>query len=127
MEKYKNVAEYLERLKGGTFPKEVLAKVLEIRKIVKSIIKGKENYSEEIKYGIPTLVLKIGKKNKNILHYGGFKKHVSIFPGQRVIDFLKKELENFETSKGTIKFPLGKKLSLILIKKIIRFCLENNR
>ena len=118
MKSYKNTEEYLKNFDG-----EVLEKLLEIRKIAKEVISKnlKEKVSEEIKYGIPTFVLKEGKKTKNLFHYGGFKTHVSLFPGAEAIKIFEKDLEKFETSKGTIKFSLGKKLPVALIIEIINY------
>ena len=119
MKIYKNTEEYLKNFDG-----EVLEKLLEIRSIGKSLVEKnknlKEKVFEEIKYGIPTFVLKEGRKTKNLFHYGGFKTHVSLFPGAEAIEIFKKDLKTYETSKGTVKFLLGKKLPATLIKKIIK-------
>lgn len=121
MKSYKNVEEYLQNFKGEE-NKKILKKLLEIRKLVKSVIpkKMRPNIREEIKYGIPTVVLQEGKKSKNLFHYGGFKTHVSLFPGSAPIKLFQKELKKYETSKGTIKFQLGNKLPSVLIRRILK-------
>ncbi len=120
MKSYKNVEGYLKNFKNKENEK-VLEKLLELRKIGWNVVGKNENIFEEIKYGIPTFVLKTGKKSKNLFHYGGFKTHVSLFPGSEPIQVFKKDLTKFEISKGTIKFPLGKKLPVGLLKKIIKY------
>lgn len=120
MKSYKNTEEYLKNFDG-----EVLKKFLELRKIAQTLVEKnknlKEKVSEEIKYGIPTFVLKENGKSKNLFHIGAFKNHISFFPGSEAIKTFAKELKDFETSKGTIKFPSNKKLPINLIKKIIKF------
>lgn len=117
MKSYKNIDEYIK-----SFPKEVQVKLKEFRLVIKKTIsvnlKIKNLKVEEaIKYGIPTLRL----NNKNIVHFGGFKSHVSFFPGSEPIEYFKKDLLKYETSKGTIKFNLDKKLPVTLIAKITKF------
>lgn len=65
-------------------------------------------------YGAPAFKL----DGKQIL-YAAFKEHVGIYPEPEVIDHFKKELENYQTSKGTIKFDLGRSIPYELIEKII--------
>ncbi len=72
--------------------------------------------TEAIKYGIPTFVL-----NGNLVHFGGFESHVSFFPTSAPMDVFKRELSNYETTKGTIHFPLDKPLPIALIRKIVLF------
>jgi uncharacterized protein YdhG (YjbR/CyaY superfamily) len=123
MQSYKNINEYLK-----TLQEPVLGKFLEMKKISDSVLAKNKKLEgkvfEEIKYGIPTYVLKEGKKSKNLFHLGAFKTHVSIFPGPKVIKFYEKDLKKLETSKGTIKFPLESKLPKVLISKIVKKALS---
>jgi uncharacterized protein YdhG (YjbR/CyaY superfamily) len=123
MQSYKNINEYLK-----TLQEPVLGKFLEMKKISDSVLAKNKKLEgkvfEEIKYGIPTYVLKEGKKSKNLFHLGAFKTHVSIFPGPKVIKFYEKDLKKLETSKGTIKFPLEGKLPKVLISKIVKKALS---
>jgi uncharacterized protein YdhG (YjbR/CyaY superfamily) len=121
MKNSKNTNEYLKNV-----DKDVLPKFLELRKISLNLLSKYKNIEEEIKYGIPTFVWKEGKKTKNLFHIGAFKTHVSLFPGSQAIEFFKKDLEKFVTSKGTIKFLLTQKLPGTLVKKIIKFCITNS-
>lgn len=118
MKSYKNVDEYLDNFQG-----EVLQKLREIRKILKTNIPKNLEILEVIKYGIPTLVLKKQKKSINLIHFGGFKTHVSVFPGPQVIQEFKNDLTKYETSKGTIKFSIDKQIPEKLIIKILKFIL----
>jgi uncharacterized protein YdhG (YjbR/CyaY superfamily) len=82
----------------------------------KTIHKAVPNAVEAIKYGIPTITF-----HGNLVHFGGFKNHISFFPTSSGIREFQKELSKCETSKGTIHFPINKKLPLGLISKIVKF------
>lgn len=129
MKSYKTADEYIQ-----SFPKEVQEKLNEIRSAIKKVLPKSLKIEEEIKYGIPTFVLKTKKSatskvivSTNLIHFGGFKKHVSLFPGAEAGLYFKKDLLKYETSKGTIKFPLDTKLPLGLISKITKFRLKRTQ
>lgn len=95
-------------------PKETQELLKQIRSLIKKLLPKSE---EAIKYGIPTFRM----FNKNVVHFGGFKTHISFFPGADGVAEFEKELTKFKVSKGTIQFPLGKKLPSTLIAKIVKF------
>ena len=112
METYNNIDDYIK-----AFPKEVQLLLEQIRATIK---KAAPKAEEAIRYGIPTFRV----NNKNLVHFGGFKDHVSFFPGASGISAFKKELAIYKTSKGTVQFPLDKKLPLTLIAKIVKYRLK---
>ena len=71
---------------------------------------------EKISYGIPTY-----KWTKNIIHFGGFKNHIGLFPGAKAIAAFQEELSKYKTSKGTVQIPWDQELPTALIQKIILF------
>lgn len=73
--------------------------------------------TEAISYGIPTFKL----NGKNLVHFAAYKTHFAFYPASEAIEVFKKDLVDFETSKGTIRFPLNKPLPMDLIKKITEF------
>jgi uncharacterized protein YdhG (YjbR/CyaY superfamily) len=113
MKNYKNIDEYISGFSG-----ETRKKLEQIRKVVREVA---PEATEKISYGIPTFYL-----NGNLVHFGGFKDHVSFFPTSYGVAAFKEELSGYETSKGTIKFPLDKPLPLDLIRKITQACAERN-
>ena len=114
MEKYETVDEYIANFSGET------KKRLEvIRKTIKDTV---PEATEKISYGIPTFYL-----NGNLVHFGGFKTHIGLFPGPVAVAEFKKELSDYKTSKGTIQLPLDKPLPLDLIKKITKVCVQRNK
>jgi uncharacterized protein YdhG (YjbR/CyaY superfamily) len=75
-----------------------------------------------MKYGIPTFVL-----GENLVHFGGFKTHVGFYPAPSGIAAFKKELSVYEGAKGSVKFPLDRRMPLPLIARIVRFRVEEVR
>ena len=71
---------------------------------------------ERISYGIPTFRL-----NRNLVHFGAYKKHIGFYPTPSGIEHFKDDLLNYEVSKGTIKFLLTKPIPYDLIKQIVEF------
>ena len=72
--------------------------------------------TEKIAYGIPTFVLR-----GNLVHFGGYTKHIGFYPSPSAITHFKKELSNYETAKGSVKFKLEEPIPFDLITKIVKF------
>jgi uncharacterized protein YdhG (YjbR/CyaY superfamily) len=81
-----------------------------------AIRKAAPRAEEAISYGLATY-----KLNGNLVHFGGFKGHVSFFPTPSGIEAFKEELTPWKVTKGTIQFPLDAKLPLGLITRITKF------
>lgn len=112
MNTYKNIDEYI-----ANFPDATQEKLKKIRQIIRDTA---PNAVEVISYGIPTYKL----DGKNVIHFGGYEKHIGLYPGSTPIVSLQKDLEGYKTSKGTVQFPLDKPIPYDLIKKITKFCVE---
>lgn len=85
-----------------------------IRAIIRSVVPAES--TEAISYGIPTF-----KYNGSLVAFAAFKNHCSFFPmSGSVIAAFRKELKDFQTSKGTLRFPLDKPLPAALVKKLVR-------
>ena len=102
----------------AAFPKEVQILLKSVRATIK---KAAPLAQETIKYGIPTFVYK-----GNLVHFGGYKNHIGFYPAPRGIAAFKKELSEYEGAKGTVQFPLDKKIPLGLISKIVKFRVLDN-
>jgi len=93
-----------------------------LQKIRKIIQDAAPDAKEKIGYGIPTFTLK-----GNVIHFAGYKQHIGIYPtAAGVVAFLP-VLQDYSTSKGTIKLPLDRPIPYDLVKQIAEFCVENNR
>lgn len=97
------------------FPLRTQRVLQRILSIGKDVVPDAE---EIIRYGVPTLRV----AGKNVVHFGGFKNHVSLFPGTEALAAFKNKIVSFKSSKGTIQFPLDRPLPEDLIRQIIAFC-----
>jgi uncharacterized protein YdhG (YjbR/CyaY superfamily) len=77
-------------------------------------IKAAAPKAEEcISYGVPAFRL----NGKFLVAYAAAKSHCAFYPGA-VIEHLK-ELKDYDTSKGTIRFPADKPLPAALVRKLV--------
>ena len=78
---------------------------------------------ECISYGIPTFRL----EGRMLVSFGAGANHCAFYPlsASTVADF-EDELKGYDTSKGTIRFPLDKPIPLSLVKEIVRFRVKEN-
>jgi uncharacterized protein YdhG (YjbR/CyaY superfamily) len=72
--------------------------------------------TEAISYGIPMF-----KYQGLLVGFAAFSKHCSLFPtSMAVMKAFKNELKGYQTSKGTIRFPVDKPLPAALVKKLVK-------
>ena len=102
----------------ANFPEEIRTILSELRKVIQASAPQAE---ETINYGIPTF-----KYNGNLVHYAAFKKHIGFYPTPSGINAFEKELEPYEISKGTVKFPLDKPIPFNLVEKIVKYRVKEN-
>ncbi len=96
------------------FSGEQLESLIALRDVLREALPGAE---EKIAWGMPTFAL----NGKNVAHFQGFKKHCSYFPGSGGIAATLDTLPDWcKVSKGTIRFPIGKKLPKTLVKKLVK-------
>jgi uncharacterized protein YdhG (YjbR/CyaY superfamily) len=78
--------------------------------------------TEVISYRIPMF-----KYKGMLMGFAAFSNHCSLFPGSlSAMKALQNELKDFETSKGTIRFPVDKPPSAALIKKLLKARMAEN-
>ena len=95
------------------FSGEQLETLQHLRETILSIV---PQAKETLSYGMPAFEI----DGKVVAGFDGFKKHCSYFPHSGSV---LEELDDFpewcEVSKGTLKFPIGKKLPKTLVRKLI--------
>jgi uncharacterized protein YdhG (YjbR/CyaY superfamily) len=111
--KFKTIDEYIV-----SFPSDVQEKLEKLRRVIKGSAPRAE---EAIAYGIPTFRL-----NGNLVHFAAFKDHISFFPTSSPIPVFKKELAPYKQSKGTIQFPMDRPIPFDLVKKIVKYRVNEN-
>ena len=110
---YSNIDEYIEK-----FPAEVQEKLKKLRLVIRETAPMVE---EKINYGMPTFWLK-----GNLVHFAAYEKHIGFYPTSSGVAAFLNELDGFKTSKGGIQFPIDQELPWDLIKKIVKFRVEEN-
>jgi len=95
-------------------PPEQRRMLKQIRSLARSVAPGAE---DAWSYRIPALRL----DGKVLVWYAGFKAHVSLFPmTDRIRRAFAAELKGYKTAKGTIQFPVGKRIPVSLVKRLIK-------
>lgn len=102
------------------FPKDVQVILEKMRETIK---KSAPKSEETMSYGIPTFDM----NGKHLVHFAAFKNHVGFYPTPSGISKFQKEMSDYETAKGSVKFPLDKTIPFDLIKEIVEFRVEENK
>ena len=102
----------------ASFPKDVQDKLESIRKAIK---KEAPDAKEVIGYGMPTF-----KLEGNLVHFAAYKRHIGFYPTPSAIVAFKKELSRYKQSKGAVQFPIDEPPPIELVKRMVRFRVEEN-
>lgn len=113
MKTYKDVDSYID-----AFPKEVQVSLKLLRQTIKKLAPKAE---EGISYGMPGY-----KLGGPLVYFAAFKSHIGFYPTPTGVKAFQKELSKYKTSKGAVQFPLGEKVPIALVTKIVKFRLKQN-
>jgi len=89
-----------------------------LRKAIRAAAPGVE---ECISYGMPGFRY----DGRMLVWFGAAAKHCAFYPGG-VVQAYEKELKDFETSKGTIRFQPDRPLPATLVRKIVKERIAGN-
>ncbi len=112
--KYETIDDYI-----SLFPSNVQDLLISVFITLKKVVPKSE---ETINYGIPTLKL----NGKNLVHFAGYEHHIGFYPGSKAVLKFAKEIAGYKSAKGSIQFPIDKKMPLALINKITKFAVADN-
>jgi uncharacterized protein YdhG (YjbR/CyaY superfamily) len=112
-QEYQSIDEYIR-----SFPEHVQKKLAELRNVIKELA---PEASEKISYQMPTFFL-----NGNLVHFAGHSKHIGFYPTPSGIEAFQSELSKYKYAKGSVQFPMEEPLPVELIKKIVKFRVEEN-
>ena len=98
----------------GALPPDAKQALKKVRATIKSAAPRAE---EAFSYRIPAFRL----DDRALVWYAAFKNHYSIYPiGAAITRALAREVDGYETAKGTIRFPLSEPVPVGLIKKLVK-------
>jgi len=101
------------------FPEEVQKILEQVRKTIRN---EAPEATETINYGIPTFQM-----GGNLVHFAGFKNHIGFYPAPSGIEAFKAELSTYKGAKGSVQFPLNKPIPYDLIRRIVKFRVQENK
>jgi uncharacterized protein YdhG (YjbR/CyaY superfamily) len=105
----KTIDEYLARVN----PKQRAA-LQKLRQTIRTVM---PNAEECISYGIPAFRL----NGRSVVFFGAWADHCSFYPGSSAtLKKFRDDLEDFDTSKGTIRFSPQKPLPSALVKRLVK-------
>jgi len=111
---FNSIDEYIT-----TFPEEIQKILEELRAVIKAAAPGAR---EKISYQIAAFEL----NGKNLIHFAGWKNHISIYPIPSGSEAFNKQVAQYADGKGTLKFPIDKPLPWKLIGKIVKYRVADN-
>ena len=100
--------EYLESLTP--------AKRRALQQLRKAIRAAAADAEECISYGIPGFRL----GGKLLVSFGAAAKHCAFYPGAHPLEAHRKEVDRYDTSRGTIRFPADRPLPASLVRKLVK-------
>ena len=102
-------------------PPKARAVLKQIRDVIRTVA---PDAVDSFSYRIPGVKL----DGKSLVWYAGFTHHASLYPiGERIRAQYSAELEGYETSKGTVRFPLDKPLPIPLVRRLVKARMEELR
>jgi uncharacterized protein YdhG (YjbR/CyaY superfamily) len=110
---FKSIDEYI-----AAQPETVQSLLQEIRS---AIALAAPNAAQKISYQMPTFYL-----NGNLVHFAACEKHIGFYPTASGVKAFEKELTGYKHAKGSIQFPSDRPLPITLIRKIVKFRVEEN-
>jgi uncharacterized protein YdhG (YjbR/CyaY superfamily) len=110
---YKTIDEYI-----AAAPEDVRNTLEKLRQVIHEAAPEAQEF---ISYSMPAF-----KQNGILVYFAAFKNHIGFFPTSSGVAAFTKELAAYDTSKGTVRFPLDKAIPYALLTRIVKFRAQEN-
>ena len=110
---YESIDDYIKQ-----FTPEVQEKLEALRKVIKE---SATDATEKISYQMPAFYL-----HGNLVYFAAFMHHIGFYPTSSGIEAFKDELSVYKGSKGSVQFPIDNPLPYDLIRRIVKYRVEEN-
>lgn len=110
---FKSIDEYI-----AAQPKTVQPALQRIRSEIALVA---PDATEKISYQMPTFYL-----NGNLVHFAAFEHHIGFYPTASGVKAFQGDLSGYKYAKGSIQFPIDRPVPLRLIRKIVKFRVDEN-
>ena len=114
-QKFGTVGEYI-----GSFPAGVQPILEQVRRAILDAVPGA---GETISYHMPTITL----GGRPLLHFAGWKHHISLYPAPAGDDALERRLAPYRSARSTLRFPLSQPVPYDLIAQVARLSRQQRR
>ena len=88
-----------------------------LEKLRRAIQAAAPRAEECISYQLPGFRL----DGRLLVSFGAAAKHCAFYPGSSPVEALADELAAYDTTKGTIRFPIDEPLPATLVRKLVKF------
>ena len=112
---FQSIDEYI-----AACPPESQKYLREIRKLIRVLV---PDAKERISYQIAAFE----RNGRNLIHFAGWKKHVSLYPVPAGSEAFERQIAKYVDGKGTLKFPLDEPLPIKLIERVVKLHLQVNK
>jgi len=102
----------------ATAPKSVQPMLNELRQVIKSTA---PEAKEKISYGMPTY-----EHHGRVAYFAGYEGHVGLYGVAHVKAAHDDEVAKYLESQSTLRFPVGQRLPVALIRKLIKARVKEN-
>jgi uncharacterized protein YdhG (YjbR/CyaY superfamily) len=112
--RFASIDEYI-----ATFPKGRQKLLRQMRAVIRAAAPGA---AETISYQMPAF-----RMNSTLVYFSALKNHIGFYPTGSGIAAFKRELSRYETTPGSVKFPVDEPLPVTLIRRIVKFRVAEDR